>query len=383
MTLVLAAADVCGPDRSGPGWIELDGGRIVGAAAGPPPSGAHVLEGCAIVPGFVDMHVHGGGGHTMTTGDPDAIVEAARFHRAHGTTTTMVSLVTAPVDELAKASRRIAALIDEPPADLRGQVAGIHLEGPFLATARCGAQNPEHMVDPTPDAVAELIDAGGGHLRMVTMAPERLGALDAIGRFVAAGVVVAIGHTDATWAEAASGIAAGATVATHLGNAMPTFHHREPGPIGACLGAPDVTCELIVDGHHLHPEMVRVTHLAKGADRMALVTDAIAAAGSHDGRYVLGSLEVEVADGVARLVAGGSLAGSTLTMDAAVRNAIAAGLPPRAAIAAATSSPASAIGLAAVAGQLAPGRRADVVVLDPDRSLRAVLAAGELVAGAL
>ena len=151
-----------GADGDGAGWVEIDGERVAGVGHGAAPPHAQRLDGCSIVPGFVDIHVHGGGGHTMTTGDPDQVVAAARFHRTHGTTAMMASFVTAPLDELAAASRRLAALFDDPPDDLRRQFLGIHLEGPFLATGRCGAQNPEHMVDPTPEAVATLIAAGGG-----------------------------------------------------------------------------------------------------------------------------------------------------------------------------------------------------------------------------
>ena len=381
--MLLSVDRLVAPGVSGAGWVEIDAGRIVAVGDGAPPPGAPHLDGCGIVPGFVDIHVHGGGGHTMTTGDPVAVAEAARFHRAHGTTTTMASLVTAPIGELAAASRRIAGLLDDPPEDLRTQLAGIHLEGPFLATGRCGAQNPQHMIDPTPETVATLIEAGGGHLRMVTIAPERPGAIDAIARFVAAGVVVAVGHTDATWVEVAAAIAAGATVATHLGNAMPPLHQRQPGPVGACLDADTVTCELIVDGHHLHPALVRLAQRVKGRAGVALITDAISAAGAPDGRYQLGELDVDVCGGVARLVHGGSLAGSTLTMDAALRNAVDAGWSLAEATAAASTNPAAVVGLGAVTGTIAEGLRADLVVLAPDRSVRAVVADGRLVAGTL
>ena len=314
------------------------------------------LDDALVVPGFVDIHVHGGGGSTMTVGDPDDVLRAARFHRTCGTTTTLASMVTAPVGELVAASRRIAALIDSgaPAADGIG-LAGIHLEGPFLSHRRCGAQNPAHMIDPTPAAVEALIEAGGGHLRVVTIAPERPGAIDAVRRFVAAGVVVAVGHTDATQAEAAAAIEAGATLATHLGNAMAPFHHREPGPIGACLDAPGVTCELIVDGHHLHPTMVSVARRAKGSGGVALITDAMSAAGAGDGSYVLGELDVEVVAGAARLRSDGSLAGSTLTMDAAFRNSLAAGWSITDAVAASSTNPAAVLGRSGEIGSIASG----------------------------
>jgi N-acetylglucosamine-6-phosphate deacetylase len=369
-------------------WVTLADGRVseVGDGA-PPPAVTRLPDGWIVAPGYVDVHVHGGGGHDLTKGDPVAVTGAADFHRTHGTTTTLASMVTAPVDDLVAAMGRIVALIEASNAADRRRFAGIHLEGPFLAVKRCGAQNPAHMVDPTPDTVDALIEAGDGHLRQITMAPERPGAIAAIERFVAAGVVVAVGHTDATTADVVAAIAAGATVATHLGNAMPALHHREPGPIGACLAASQVTCELIVDGHHLHPEFVRLVGSAKGPDGVVLITDAISAAGAADGRYELGGLAVDVVDGAARLASDdpdhlGSLAGSTLTMDAAVRNAVACGWTLDRALHAAATHPARLLGLDGT-GEIRPGARADLVVLDASLAVQAVIAGGEIVSGRL
>lgn len=233
------------------------------------------------------------------------------------------------------------------------------------------------MIDPTPAAVDALLAAASGHLRMVTLAPERPGALAAIRRFVDAGVRVAIGHTDADLAVARAAIDAGATVATHLANAMPPLLHRAPGPVGACLTDERVTCELIVDGLHLDPTMVALAHAAKGRAGVALITDAIAAAGVGDGDYLLGGLAVRVTGGAARLVEGGSLAGSTLTMDAALRNAVAAGLPLTDAVMAASTNPARLVGLGDVTGSITAGRRADLVVLDHSLTVQAVYVAGQ------
>lgn len=368
------------PDGSdGLGAIEIEDGRI-GRVIRSVHSDA---DAWTIVPGFVDIHVHGGGGHTVTTGEAEGVLGSVDFHRRHGTTTTLVSLVTAALDELADATARIAGLLDGVDPATRAQIAGVHLEGPFLATARCGAQNPAHMVDPTPDAVDLLIASGRGALKVVTIAPERPGAIDAIRRLVAAGVVAAIGHTDADYDQASAAIDAGVRLATHLGNAMPPMHHRAPGPIGRCLADPAVVCELIVDGHHLHPGMVRLAAAAKPADGIALVTDAIAATGAGDGRYILGELDVDVSDGVARLVEGGALAGSTLTMDAAFRNTVAAGLSLGAASRAASTNPARVIGVDDEVGAIAPGLRANLVVLDEALTVAAVIVDGDVVAGAL
>lgn len=371
-----------------PGWVEVAEGRIVAAGPGDPPVATAVDLGDdgVVVPGYVDIHVHGGGGFDLTGGDPGQLAGAVEFHRHHGTTTMLASMVTAPVDALAAAMRSIVVWLDGAEGvgrSARAGLVGVHLEGPFLAESRCGAQNPAHMVDPDPAAVDALLAAGGRYLKVVTMAPERPGAIVAVERFTAAGVTVAIGHTDATAEQADAAIAAGARLATHLGNAMPALHQRAPGPVGACLGSPDVACELIVDMHHLHPGFVRLAGRAKGRDGVVLITDAIAAAGSPDGRYQLGGLDVDVAGGVARLTHGGSLAGSTLTMDAAVANAVGCGWTLEQAVAAAATNPARLLGLAGEAGAIEAGLRADLVVLDADLTVRAVIAAGDLVSGAL
>jgi len=366
------------------GHVEIDEGRIGGVLYDRPPLAAPSNPDWTIVPGFVDIHVHGGGGHTVTTGDPGGVVGSTEFHRQHGTTTTLVSLVTAPIDDLVAATGSIAALLADASPDLRTQIAGIHLEGPFLAAARCGAQNAAHMTDPTPDAIERIIAAGRGDVRVMTIAPERDGALDAIRQLVAAGVVAAIGHTDADFEQTRAAVDAGARLATHLGNAMSPLHHREPGAVGACLTEPLVVCELIVDGHHLHPAMVQLAAMTKPDDAIVLITDAISATGAGDGRYVLGTLDVDVRGGVARLAdhdGGGSLAGSTLTMDAAYRNALQCGLSFGGASRAASLNPARVLGLDADIGSIEPGKRANLVVLDDDLTVRAVVVDGDVVAG--
>lgn len=370
------------------GFVEIVDGRIGEVGFDRPPAGAHANPDWTIVPGFVDIHVHGGGGHSVTAGNPDAVVGTSTFHRQHGTTTTLVSLVTASADDLMESIGSIATLLEDAPPELRDQIAGIHLEGPFLAAARCGAQNPEHMIDPSRRLIELMLAAGRGCVRVVTIAPERDGALDAIRQLVAAGVIAAIGHTDATFEQTRAALDAGATLATHLGNAMSPLHHRDPGAIGGCLTSPLVVCELIADGHHLHPGMIRLAAMAKSEDGIVLVTDAISAAGAGDGRYVLGSLDVDVIDGVARLAGAsppesGSLAGSTLTMDAAYRNALACGLSFGGASRAASLNPARVLGLDSKIGSIERGKRANLVVLDEDLSVAAVIVDGDVVAGSL
>ncbi|OBH88594.1 N-acetylglucosamine-6-phosphate deacetylase, partial [Mycobacterium sp. E2989] len=253
-------------------------------------------------------------------------------------------------------------------------VAGIHLEGPWLSRARCGAHDPARMRDPDPAEIDALLGAGGGAIRMVTLAPELPGADDAIRRFLDAGVVVALGHTDCTYEQAERAIGLGATVGTHLFNAMPPVHHREPGPALALLRHPAVTVEVIADGVHVHPAVVRAVVEDAGPDRVAAVTDAISAAGRGDGAFRLGAVDVDVASGVARVRGTPTIAGSTATMDQLFRN-VHAGAGLAAAAQTTSATPARALGLQGV-GSLRAGYDANLVVLDRDLRVAAVMVAG-------
>ncbi|MEJ3743037.1 N-acetylglucosamine-6-phosphate deacetylase [Actinomycetes bacterium KLBMP 9797] len=346
------------------GYVEVNGAEI--AAVG---SGATNTD-TWIVPGFVDIHTHGGGGHTFTTGDPEAARGAAEFHLRRGTTTLLASLVSSPFELMRTATEAYAPLVAE------GVLAGVHYEGPYLSEVRCGAQNPAYLRDPSLDELNALLPIGGGVVRMVTIAPERRGALEAIKLLVAHGVVAAVGHTDATYDQTLEAVAAGASVGTHVFNGMPPPHHRAPGPVFALLGAPDVVCELIADGVHLHDGTLAFATTVTGPDRAALITDAMAAAGMPDGAYELGGQTVVVADRVARLARGGSIAGSTLTMDAALRRAVGAGVSIVDAVRMAATTPARAIGLGDRVGALTPGHRADLVLLDADLHVQRVMRAG-------
>ena len=347
-----------------PGYVEVDGPTILSVTS-EPDAGEDV-----IMPGFVDLHCHGGGGHTFTTGDPAQARAAAAFHLAHGTTTMLASLVSSPYELMRTATAAYAPLVAD------GVIAGVHFEGPYLSAVRCGAQNPQFIRDPVVGELAELLRLGAGAVRMVTVAPELPGALEAIALLTEQGVVAALGHTDATYEQALAGVAAGATVGTHLFNGMRPPHHREPGPVIALLGARTVVCELIADGVHLHPGMLAFAARAAGPDRAALITDAMDAAGVSDGRYDLAGQEVVVFGGVARLVRGGSIAGSTLTMDAAVRHAVASGVGLADACAMASTTPARVLDLADEVGALEAGLRADLVVLSPDLQVKRVMRAG-------
>jgi N-acetylglucosamine-6-phosphate deacetylase len=272
---------------------------------------------------------------------------------------------------MAGAVRELALLVQD------GRLAGVHLEGPWLSPRRSGAHQPGSLTEPDPASVEALLDAGDGAIRMVTLAPELAGGLDAVRLLADRGVVAAIGHTDATYDEACAAIDAGARLGTHLFNAMRPLHHRDPGPVGALLDSP-VDVELIADGVHLHPAVLRTVFAAKPG-RCILVTDAMAAAGAPDGDYRLGPMTIEVRGGVARLADGtgtGAIAGSTLTMAAAVRFAAGeAGLPLLDVVHAAATAPARAWGLTDV-GALEAGRRADLVVLDDRLEVVRVMRAG-------
>lgn len=371
MRTVLANARVVTPHRVlDPGWVELDGARIVYVGEGIAPAGPDVVDlgGDWLLPGFVDLHLHGGGGYDLTRAEPD-MARAVEFHRAHGTTTALVSLMAQPVDAMAEQAGWAAGLAAS------GQIAGVHLEGPFLAAARCGAQRPERLIAPDLPVLHKLLDAGQGWVRTVTLAPELPGAEDVIRELVAAGVVAAVGHTDATFEQAADGFAAGARLATHLFNAMGSFRHRAPGPAIAALDA-GVHVEMINDGVHVHDALTRWVGRT-APDALVFVTDAISATGVGDGDYTLGEQSVQVRDGAARLAGSHSLAGSTLTMDVALRRAVRdVGLPIEVASAAASRNPATVLGLAERVGSVAAGLDADLVVLDDELVLRRVMRRG-------
>lgn len=369
----------------GPGWVHVVDGVVASTGPGVPPAGLAEIDlgGDAIlVPGLVDMHLHGGGGASMTTDDPDELRTATAFHLRHGTTACLVSLMTAPWDDLL-AQLAVAARVAAEGATETGQVLGVHLEGPFLSAARRGVHPVPALRDPEPAAVETLLATGGDQVRMVTLAPELPGALGragAVTRLVTAGVTVALGHTDADAETCGRALAEGASVGTHLFNGMRPLHHRDPGPIGALLGAPGVTVELIADGRHVDPVVARLAVAAAGPGRVALITDAVAATGAEDGAYALGGARILRRDGMITADDGVSLGGSDLTMATGLRFAVerlGLGLPD--ALRSATTVPAAALDLADRVGRLLPGRAADLVVLDRDLEVRAVMLAGRWV----
>ncbi|MFF8774108.1 N-acetylglucosamine-6-phosphate deacetylase [Kitasatospora sp. NPDC015120] len=356
--------------------LAVEGDRISGLGGSATP-GDLDLTGYTVVPGFVDLHVHGGGGASYSSGIAEEALQVARTHLEHGTTTTVASTVTGEIDDLARQAAVLSELVED------GVLAGIHFEGPFISHNRCGAHRPDLLRDPDPALVRKLVDAARGHARMVTLAPELPGGLDSVRMLADLGVIAAVGHTDSDYAKTLEAIEAGATVATHLFNAMPGIAHRAPGPIVALLEDERVTVELINDGVHLHPSVLDLAYGTAGASRVALITDAMGAAGMGDGLYPLGPLQVEVKDGVARLVEGGAIAGSTLTLDVAFKRSVTInGLSLNQAVESLSTVPARLLGLADRIGSLEPGKSADLAVVDSTTyDLVAVMRHGEWITG--
>ena len=343
-----------------PGLLRTERDRVV--EVGTWVSGAPDLGVAILAPGLVDVHSHGGGTASFST-DP---VTAIMAHRRTGTTTQIASLVTESYDDLEEQVRMLTPYVEA------GDLAGIHLEGPWLSERFHGAHPIPLLRDPDWADVERLLDAGP--VKMVTVAVERTGGIEACRRMAERGVVAAIGHTNADYETSVAALAAGASGATHLFNAMKPIHHRQPGPIVALMEHPTAWLELIVDGTHSHPALVRWV-AETYPERIVFVTDAMAAAGAADGDYILGTLAVEVRGGVAKIAGTDTIAGSTLTLSKALANAVAYGVDPLVAVRASTIQPARYLGLDA--GDLVVGGRADAVVLDDTWTVTRVLRRGE------
>jgi N-acetylglucosamine-6-phosphate deacetylase len=369
----------------GPGYVVVEDGIVTHAAAGRPPRPADIeLPDGVLAPGFVDLQVNGYYGVEFQIADQASWASVAARLPETGTTAFLPTMITAPVAVLAAALRDAASFLPDLAdlADLTGRVGarvlGVHLEGPFISPDRPGAHNPAWITDPTPAAVSELLAAGAGTVRMVTLAPERPGALAAISELVAAGVLVSVGHSDALASQVAAAAQAGARKVTHLFNAQRPLGQREPGVVGQALTDPRLTCGLIADLHHVTQPACTIA-FAAAPGRIALVTDAAACAGMPPGEYLLGGepITMPAGDGEPPVRADGTIAGSALRMDRAVANAVAIGVPLPAAVAAATRIPADLIGRPDL-GRLAPGAAADMVWLSPALSTRATWVAGRL-----
>jgi N-acetylglucosamine-6-phosphate deacetylase len=346
------------------------------------PEGAldYVAAGLTTVPGFVDIHIHGAGGHDIMEGNARALDRVTSTVARHGTTSMVATTVTAPADATCKSLEGIARYIRKHAAGeangrVGAEILGIHLEGPFLSKAQRGVHPPECLLKPSIGMLDRFLESADGLVRMITMAPELPGGLEVVSHAVEAGLVVSMGHTDATYEQAISAIRAGAHHATHTYNAMRSFNHRDPGVIAAVMTDPDVTAEIIADMVHVAGPAIQVLLGVKGFDTVVAISDGIAATGMGDGKYRLGSLEVTVRDGVCRN-SEGKLAGSTLTLDRAIRNLVALGVPLVDAVRMATILPARRLGLAGKKGIIAVGSDADLVVLTPDLQVAGVMTRG-------
>ncbi|WP_257013430.1 N-acetylglucosamine-6-phosphate deacetylase [Rhodococcus sp. ACPA4] len=380
--MILRGKLITGGRMLADGVVETSGDRVVWAGSAsertdqlPEPAD----PGTTIIPGLVDVHCHGAGGFGFPEADRDGSIAAADHHRHNGTTSVIGSLVSAPPNVLHGRIELLASLVE------RGTLAGIHLEGPFLSVLRCGAQDPASILDGDPALLESLLAAGRGHIRSMTIAPETAHFAELSTMLTENGVVVSIGHTDASNPTATRSIAHSAQAplsATHLFNGMAPMHHREPGAVAACLAAAargQMVVELVGDGVHLADETVSTVFDLVGPHQIALVSDAMAAAGMPDGRYPLGPLDVDVVDGVARLAGQGDTAiagGTSRLMDIVRRTVLDAGVDLLAAVTAATATPAALLGLTGIVGDLVPGCRADLVVTDKKLLPRAVMASG-------
>lgn len=360
--------------------VILEDGRILAIVpereAVERPPGADLLDtgGLLIVPGLIDLHVHGGAGSDTMDATPEALRRMSRFFAEQGVTSYLPTTISQSPQAIQKA---IDNLVQNGQETGGAQILGVHLEGPYLSPSYHGAQPVEWLRIPDPSEYRPWYESG--IVRLMTIAPELPGSLDCIREGVSRGVRFSAGHTAADYAQVQAAAEAGLSQATHTFNGMPSLHHREPGPVGAALVDDRIFTEVIADGVHLHPAVVQLIVNTKGVDRTILVTDAMRAAGLEDGEYDLGSQIVSVREGVARTQAGG-LAGSTLTLNRAVRNAMRfSGLSINQAIALATTSPAAALGISGQKGAIQPGAEADIIIVDPDFNVHATLVRGTLV----
>jgi N-acetylglucosamine-6-phosphate deacetylase len=360
-----------------PGYLVLAGGRVTEIGAGPPPRPPDLdLPDGILVPGFVDLQVNGYFGEELIAVSATGWAMVARRLPETGTTAFLPTFITAPLGRLTSALRQAAAITAGlPPGGAR--LLGVHAEGPFISPRRRGAHRADWIIPPDPAAVEELLSAGADLLRLVTLAPEQVGALAAIRRLRRAGVLASVGHSDATAAQVAAAAQAGAVMVTHLFNAQRGLHHREPGVVGQALTDKRLTSGLIADLQHVSGQAC-VIAFAAAPGRICLVTDAAACAGMPPGRYLLGgeAIELPAGDGTPPVRADGTLAGSALRLDRAVANLVAAGIAVPAAVAAASRVPADLIGRPDL-GRLAPGARADLVWLDENLRTRATWIGGQ------
>ena len=371
MSLLIREGTVVSPDKNemtlGDVWVE--DGRISESGG----SAATVIDasGLYVAPGFIDLQVNGGVGRNFEDASPEEIRGIVDFYVSHGTTALLPTTVTAPISGIRGTIERVKR-VDHP------AVLGMHIEGPFIAKERKGAQNPDYIIEPSVDEFDDLAAGNEGFIKIVTLAPERPGADRLIARIRGIGAVASLGHSDATYDQAMAAIGQGVGLFTHMFNAMREFHHRAPGAVGAALVS-DVMVELIADGIHVHPGAMKLLHMVKGPDRICLITDAISAAGLDDGEYELGGMRVFVRDATARL-SDGTLAGSTLTMDRAVKIFMdAAGCSLVEAVRAASLNPAKLLRIDDRKGSIEVDKDADLVIFDGQLNVHYTIIGGEVV----
>ena len=361
------------------GFIERDvctDGPLLASAS----SDGRMLDasGCYVIPGLVDVHFHGCVGEDFSDASPEGLQQMADFELSQGVTYICPAGMTLPEDQLTAICRNAAAHRAKNAGG--AQLVGLHLEGPFLSTAKKGAQNGEFLHDPDSAMLRRLQKAAEGCVKLVTVAPEQPGAMDFIRAAVADGIAVSVGHTTADYDTAAAAFAAGADHATHLYNGMPPLHHRSPGVIGAAFDDPKVQVELICDGIHIHSSVVRATFRLFGAERVILISDSLRATGMPDGQYPFGGQEIEVHGNRATILGHPeTLAGSVTSLMGCLRQAVAFGVPLADAVRAASYNPARSIGIDRQAGSLDTGKEASLILLDrEDLSIRAIVFQGEL-----
>jgi len=359
------------------GAVVIEGGKIVEVKEGFEPTEATIIDaaGRTIAPGFVDIHVHGGAGHDTMDATPQAIQGMAEFFASHGVTGFLPTTVTAPKEAILAAIENAALCQREPTGG--AQVLGVHVEGPYISPSMPGAQPVQYIRPADPDEYREFF--AWGNIRLITLAPEIPENRELIAYAVEHGATVAVGHSAASYDEVLAAVRLGLSHSIHTFNGMGGLHHREPGTVGAVLTCDEITAEVIADNIHIHPAVIKLLVRAKGVERTVLMTDAIRAAGMPDGTYELGGQRVTVKEGVAR-IATGSLAGSTLTMDRAVRNAMtAADLPLAEALRMASHNPARVIGMEGEKGSLEPGKDADIILLDDELRVVLTMVGGQVV----
>jgi N-acetylglucosamine-6-phosphate deacetylase len=363
------------------GWISTSGGTIEALGNGSPDPararGRQVIDagGATVLPGFVDVHVHGAVGHEVMDGDADGLTAMSTFFATHGVTSFLATTWTASAGDTMRALHAVAEVTGR---DLPGaRVLGAHMEGPYLSEARCGAQDPRSVRPPDLAEALRFLDTGV--VRLMTVAPELAGARDLMKVCLERGARISIGHTEATYEQVTEAVSWGARQVTHTFNAMPSLHHRRPGPVGAAMVLTDLTAELIADNHHVHPVVLAAFLRAKGPDGITLVTDALRPTGLVGGDFTIGGRAAAVDDGVVRL-GDGTMAGSVLTMDVALRNLIhASGAPLEELWPTASRNGAVAAGVGDHKGSIAPRMDADLVIVGHDVEVRTTIVGGRVV----